>query len=202
MKLDMLKTVHHVQRIRVFTSRLCSVRQCNFVSKASIKQQFLEGLNSASVCDVRSYAQVVSQGVKKNAVDCKNSCWNVGTANRIGKIPNMGTHAGAHKVTMCNNSRHIEKRTGDQVSDVNKKKLGKYQKRHTTYVPVHDSRDLSVLTRNRFDSLIVEPSLEESCDMADIGLVVPHSQENGTTGLNLLTVDPSLQKNCHMADSG
>ena len=38
--------------------------------------------------------------------------------------------------------------------------------------------------------------------MADIGLVVAHSQENDTdTGLNLLTVDPSLQKNCHMADS-
>ena len=93
------------------------------------KYQFLEGLNSASLCDVHSYAQVVSQGVKKNAVHCKNSCWNVGTANRIGKIPNMGTHAGAHTVTMCNNSRYIEKKTGDQVSDVNKRQLmGKHQK--------------------------------------------------------------------------
>ena len=114
-----------------------------------MKQRFLEGLNSASVCGVHLYAQVVSQGVK-NAVDCNNSCWNVVTANRIGTIPNMGTHAAAHKVTMCNNSRHIKKRTGDQVTDVNKKQLmGKHQKRHLTYVPVHDSKDLSVLTRNR-----------------------------------------------------
>ena len=113
MKLDMLKTFHHIQRTRVFTSRVHSVKQCNFVSKANMKHQFLEVLNSASLCDARLCAQVVSQGVKKNVVHCKNSCWNVGTADRIGKIPNMGTHAGAHKVTMCNNSRYIEKRTGD-----------------------------------------------------------------------------------------
>ena len=50
--------------------------------------------------------------------------------------------------------------------------------------------------------LTVKPSLEESCDMADIDLMVAHSQEYDTDmGLNLLTVDPSLQKNCHMADS-
>ena len=99
MKLDMLKTVHHVQRTRVFTSQLHSVKQCNFVSNADIKQQFLEGLKSTSVCDAHLYAQLVFQGVKKNEVYCKNSGWNVGTSNRIGKIPNMGTHAGAHKVT-------------------------------------------------------------------------------------------------------
>ena len=70
----------------------------------------------------------------------------------------MGIHDGAHKVTMCNNSGHIGKRTGDQVSDVNQKQLmGKHQKRHLTYVPVHDSKDLSVLTRNRFDSLTSSP---------------------------------------------
>ena len=39
--------------------------------------------------------------------------------------------------------------------------------------------------------------------MADIGLVLAHSQENETnTGLNLLTLDLSLQSNCHMADRG
>ena len=62
---------------------------------------------------------------------------------------------------------------------------------------VNDSKDFSVLTRNKFDSLTVAPSLEESCNMADIDLVVAHSQENDTDmGLNLLTVDPSLQDNC------
>ena len=66
MKLDMLKTVHHVQRTRFVTSRLHLVRQCNFVSKADMKQQFLKGLNSASVCGASSYAQVFSQCVKKN----------------------------------------------------------------------------------------------------------------------------------------
>ena len=81
----MLKIVHHVQRTRVFTSRVHLVKQCNCVSKADMKHYFLEGLNSASLCDVCSYVQVVSQGMKKNAVDCKNSCWNVGTANRIKK---------------------------------------------------------------------------------------------------------------------
>ena len=129
MKLDMLKPVHHVHRTRIFTSTVHLLSQCNFASKADMKYQFLKGLNSVSNCDARSYAQVVSQGVKKNAVACKNNCWNVDNANRIGKIPNLGTHAGAHKVTMCNNSRHIKKRTADQVSDVNKKELiGKHKK--------------------------------------------------------------------------
>ena len=51
-------------------------------------------------------------------------------------------------MTMCNNSRHIEKRIGDQVYDVNKKQLmGKHQKRHSTYVVVHDTEDLSVLIK-------------------------------------------------------
>ena len=159
-----------------------------------MKYQFLKGLNSASNCDARLYAQVVSQGGKKNAVACENNCWNVGIANRIGKIPNMGTHAGAHKVTMCNNSRHIKKRTADQVSDVNKKQLiGKYQKRHSMCVSVYGSRDFSVPTRNKFASLVVALSLEESADMADIDLVVAHSQVNDTgIGLNLSAVDSSL----------
>ena len=90
MKLDMLKTVHHVERTRVFTSRLHSVKQCNFVSKADMKPQFLEGLNSASVCGACLYAQVVFQGVKKNVVDCKNSCWNMGTAKQNWKNSKYG----------------------------------------------------------------------------------------------------------------
>ena len=73
--------------------RLHLVKPCNFVSKPDMKEQFLKGLNSASVCDARSYAQVLSQDVKKSAVDCKMSCWNMGTVNRIGKTPNRGTHA-------------------------------------------------------------------------------------------------------------
>ena len=77
-----------------------------------MKRQFLKGLNS-SICDARLYSQVLSQGVGKNVVDCKNSCQNVGISNRSKKNPNMGTHAGAHKVTMCNNSTHIVKEIGD-----------------------------------------------------------------------------------------
>ena len=164
-----------------------------------MKYQFLKGLNSASNCDGCSYAQGVSLDVNKNAVACKNSGWNVGNANRIGKIPNMG----AHKVTMCNNSGHIKKRIADQMSDVNKKQLiGKHQKRHSKCVSVYDSRDFSVPTRNKFASLVVEPSSDESPDMADIDLVVAHSQVNDTgIGLNLSAVDCSLQKNSYMADS-
>ena len=79
----MLKPVHHVQRTRIFTSTVQSPSQCNFVSRTDMKYQFQKGVNSASNCDVRSYAQVVSQGMKKNVVACKNSGWNVGNANRI-----------------------------------------------------------------------------------------------------------------------
>ena len=67
MKLNMLKMVCHVQRTRIFTSKLHSLQQCNFVSKANMKQQFLQGLNSASARDARSYAQVVSKGAEQNA---------------------------------------------------------------------------------------------------------------------------------------
>ena len=132
--------------------------------------------------------QVLSQGVEKNAVGCRNSCQNVGISNRSKKIPNMGTHAGAHKVTMCNNSRHIVKEIGDQVHNVNKKQLmGTYQKRHSTCFGVYDTDDFSVLITNRFDSLTVEPSLEERCHMTDGGLVVTQTQKGDGTkvGLNL-----------------
>ena len=39
--------------------------------------------------------------------------------------------------------------------------------------------------------------------MADIGLVVAHSQKNDiNVGGNLLTADPFLEKDCHMTESG
>ena len=115
----------------------------------------------------------------------------------------MGTYVGAHKVTMCNNSGHIKKRTAHQVSDVNKKQLiGKHKKRQSTCVSVYNSRDFSVPTRNKFASLVVEPSSEESPDMADIDLVVAHSQVNDTgIGLNLSAFDYPLQTSSYMADS-
>ena len=105
---------------------------------------------------------------------------------------------------MCTDSRHIEERIGDQNYNINKKQLMvKHQKRHSTYVEVYYTEDLSIPTKNRFYSLTVEPSLEESCYIADSGLVVAHSQKCDTNvGLKLLTVKPYLRKSCHMADSG
>ena len=52
---------------------------------------------------------------------------------------------------------------------------------------VYDTDDFSVLTTNQFDSLTVEPSLEESCHMTDVGLVVTQTQKGDGTnaGLNL-----------------
>ena len=85
----MLKSFHHVQRSRFFTSKLHSFEESIFVSKIDMKQQFLEGLNSASSCVTRSYAQVVSQGIKKNAVDIINmlvGIW-VLTVNDTGGLP-------------------------------------------------------------------------------------------------------------------
>ena len=104
----MLKSIDHVQKTRFITSTFHSVDEGTFVSKSEMKQQFLEGLNTASGCATRSYAQVVLQGVKKNVVNNKHVGWNMGTVNRGRKISNTGTHAGAHKVTMCNNSTYIE----------------------------------------------------------------------------------------------
>ena len=60
----------------------------------------------------------------------------------------MGTHVGAHKVTVCNNSKHVEKKVGDQVHNVNKKQLmGTRHKRHSIGVDTYDTDDLPVLTK-------------------------------------------------------
>ena len=81
----MLKMVHHVQKIRIFTSKLHLARQYHFVSKAHMKQQFLKGLISASIHNAHSYAQVVSQGVKKNAVGYKDNYGDAGITNKSKK---------------------------------------------------------------------------------------------------------------------
>ena len=81
--------------------------------------------------------------------------------------------------------------------------MGKHQKRHLTHVSVHNTSDLPVLTKNRFDSLIVEPSLEESCHMVNTGPVVTHSQKKDRhKGSNRGTVNTPLQDNCHIVDRG
>ena len=203
MKLGMLKPFHHVQRSRVFTSKLHSIEEGIFVSKIDMKHQFLAGLNSASSYVTRSYAQVVSQGVKKNAVDNKKVYWKMGVENKKKKFPNMAIQAGAHKVTMCNTSGHIKTTLSIRGSEVHTKHLtNKYQKRCLTNVSVHHAGDPPVLTENRFDSLTVEPSLEDNCQMVNTASVVTQTQKGDKhEGSNLL-LDTSLQGNCHIVASG
>ena len=71
MNLDILNMVQHVQKTRIFTSKI-HVVQHKFLSKAHIKQVFLKGLASASVRSTCSNAQVVVQDLQKNVSPCFN----------------------------------------------------------------------------------------------------------------------------------
>ena len=65
---DMLNMVYHVQKTRIFTSKIHAVQHHKFLSKAHMKQVFLKGLASASVRSTCSNAQVVVQDLPKERV--------------------------------------------------------------------------------------------------------------------------------------
>ena len=148
MKLDMLKSVHHVQKTRVFTSTMHSLQEGIFASKYDMKQHFLKGIQSASASVTPSYAQVVRQGAQTNPLASKCDSKVMGVIKTNKKIRKMNTRAESHKVTMCNNSMRMKHIFNSGDSQAHKKQLmGKHQKRHFSGALLQDAIDPSVLSK-------------------------------------------------------
>ena len=204
MKLDMLKPVHHVQRTKIFTSTLHSFQEGKFVSKYDMKQHFFKGIQSASANVTRSYAQVVRQGAQKNALASKQVSRNVGIIKTKEKVRKMNTHAESHKVAMCKNSMHIKPILKSGGSRAHRDQLmSKYQKRHVSGVLLQEANNFSVPTKNRFDSLVVEPLLEDSGCKNDRASVVTHTHARPKhAGSNHSGFDAPLMKHVGSNSSG